>query len=173
VSGIPAGGQRRGFRRARGRGASGQSLVEFALVFPIIILLVMAFMEVGRAVFAFNTIANAARQGARVAAVNQLADVTECDESRPIEDPYEPHWSFRGCAMVAGKTIGIKTSNITISYEAPPDTTLDCDPVLHVGCIAVVTVNYHYSLTTPFVSWLIAPFTMSQTSEMPIERVFP
>ena len=160
-------------RPGRRRRQHGQSLVEFALVFPIIMLLIMAFMEVGRAVFAFNTIANAARQGARVAAVNQLADVTECDESRPIEDPYEPHWSMRGCAIVAAKTLGINTSNISVSYEPPTDTTLDCDPTLHIGCIAVVTVSYHYTLTTPFVSWLIAPFTMSQTSEMPIERVFP
>jgi Flp pilus assembly protein TadG len=160
-------------RTGHARHSRGQSLVEFALVFPIIILLIMAFAEIGRAVFAFNTIANAARQGARVAAVNQLADVTECDESRPIEDPYEPHWSMRGCAILAGKTIGLTTSNIAIAYEPPPDTTLDCDPTLHVGCIAVVTVSYHFTLTTPFVSSLIGPFTMSQTSEMPIERVFP
>lgn len=159
-----------GAARLRGR---GQSLVEFALVFPIIVLLVMAFMEIGRAVFAYNTIANAARQGARVAAVNQLADVTECDESRPIEDPYEPHWSIRGCAILAGKTIGLDTSNVSVAYDPPPDTTLDCDPTLHLGCIAVVTVSYHFTLTTPFVSSLIGPFTMSQTSEMPIERVFP
>lgn len=164
----------RGAARSSNRGRSaGQSLVEFALVFPIIILLIMAFAEIGRAVFAFNTIANAARQGARVAAVNQLADVTECDESRPIEDPYEPHWSMRGCAILAGKTIGLTTSNIAVAYEPPPDTTLDCDPTLHVGCIAVITVSYPFTLTTPFVSSLIGPFTMSQTSEMPIERVFP
>ena len=159
--------------RPRRDNATGQSLVEFALVFPIIVLLVMSFMEIGRAVFAYNTIANAARQGARVAAVNQLADVTECDETRPIEDPYEPHWSMRGCAIVAAKTLGVTTSNISISYEPPPDTTLDCDPTLHVGCIAAVTVSYHFTLTTPFVSSVIGPFTMSQTSEMPIERVFP
>jgi Flp pilus assembly protein TadG len=159
--------------RVEPRRQGGQSLVEFALVFPIIILLVMAFAEIGRAVFAYNTIANAARQGARVAAVNQLADVTECDESRPVEDPYEPHWSMRGCAIVAGQTIGLTNANIGVAYEAPPDTTLDCDPTLHIGCIAVVTITYHFTLTTPFVSNLIGPFTMSQTSQMPIERVFP
>ena len=160
-------------RRTRGRHARGQSLVEFALVFPIIVLLVVAFVEVGRAVFAWNMIANAARQGARVAAVNQLADVTECDESRPIEDPYDPHWSFKGCAIVAAQTLGIGGSNVAVAYSAPPDTTLDCDPTLHVGCIAEVTVTYDFEVSTPFVSWIIGPFTMSQTSEMPIERVFP
>jgi Flp pilus assembly protein TadG len=163
----------RGSRRQRGPGSQGQSLVEFALVFPIIILVILAFVEVGRAVFAWNTIANAARQGARVAAVNQLADVTECDESRPIEDPYDPHWSYKGCVMLAAKTIGVGASDISVSYDPPPGTTVDCDPELHVGCIAAVTVSYDFEISTPFVSAIIGSFTMSQTSEMPVERVFP
>jgi Flp pilus assembly protein TadG len=157
----------------RRRGGEGQSLVEFSLVFPIIVLLIAGFVEIGRAVFAFNTIANAARQGARVAAVNQLEDVTECDTTRPVEDPFEPHWSIRGCAIVAANTLGITTANVSIAYAPPPDTTLDCDPAIHVGCIATVTVTYDYSVATPFVNMLIGPFTMSQSSQMPIERVFP
>jgi Flp pilus assembly protein TadG len=161
-----------GSRRAR-HPARGQSLVEFALVFPIIVLVIAAFVEVGRAVFAYNTIANAARQGARVAAVNQLEDVTDCDGTRPVEDPYEPHWSIRGCAITAANTLGITTDNVTVEYETPSDTELDCDPTLHVGCIAVITVTYDYSVSTPFVNMLIGSFTMSQTSQMPIERVFP
>ena len=157
-------------RRSRG---SGQSLVEFALVIPIVVLLIVAFVEIGRAVFAYNTIANAARQAARVAAVNQLTDTTDCDESRPVEDPYEPHWSIRGCAMTAAAALGIKAANVSISYAPPPDTSLTCTPTLHVGCIASITVTYQYSVSTPFVNWIIQPFTMSQTSEMPVERVFP
>jgi Flp pilus assembly protein TadG len=164
---------RRRTRQTAGGRARGQSLVEFALVFPIIVLLIAGFMEIGRAVFAYNTIANAARQGARVATVNQLANVTECDETRPIEDPYEPHWTIRGCAIAAGSTLGLGSSNVSVSYAAPPDTTLTCSPTLHIGCIATVTVTYHYSVATPFVSMLIGPITMTQTSSMPIERVFP
>jgi hypothetical protein len=124
-------------------------------------------------VFAWNTIANAARQGARVAAVNQLPDLTDCDESRPIEDPYEPHWSIRGCALAAAAALGITAANVSISYAAPPDTSLTCSPILHVGCIASITVTYQYTVSTPFVNWIIRPFTISQTSEMPVERVFP
>ena len=157
-------------RRDRSR---GQSLVEFSLVIPIILLVIVGFFEIGRAVFAYNTIANAARQGARVAMVNQLADVTECNALWPIDDPYEPHWSFRGCAILAAKTLGVTTSNVAVSYAPPPNTTLTCTPVLHVGCIASVTVTYYYSVSTPFVSKLIGPITMSQTSQMPVERVFP
>jgi len=174
VSGLGSGGRLGARRGRRGRrGQRGQSLVEFAFVLPIIILVIAAFIEIGRAVFAYNTIANAARQGARVAAVNQLADTTDCDESRPIEDPYEPHWSIRGCARAAAGALGITSSNVTISYSAPPSTTLACDPTLHVGCIAAITVTYDYAVSTPFLNWVIHSFTMTQTSEMPIERVFP
>lgn len=159
-------------RRPR-RHQRGQSLVEFSLVFPIIVLLIVGFFEIGRAVFAYNTIANAARQAVRVATVNQIEDVTDCDETRPIEDPYEPHWSLRGCAIAAANVLGISTSNVAVAYEAPPGTTLDCSPTLHVGCIASVTVTYDFSVSTPFVNMLIGPIAMSQTSSMPIERVFP
>ena len=162
-----------GFQRRRTARDRGQSLVEFALIFPIIVLLVAGFVEIGRAVFAYNTIANAARQAARVATVNQLTAVTDCDESRPIEDPYEPHWSIRGCAIAAANVLGITTSNVSVSYAPPPSTTLTCTPTLHIGCIASVTVTYSYSVATPFVSMLIGSFTMTQTSRMPIERVFP
>ena len=51
--------------------ARGQALVEFALVFPIAILVLMAVFDVGRAVFVYNGLTNAAREGARLAAVNQ------------------------------------------------------------------------------------------------------
>ena len=161
-----------------GRGGTGgrergQSVAEFGLVLPIIVLLIVAFVEVGRAVFAYNTIANAARQAARVAAVNQLSDVTDCDTTRPIEDPYEPHWSLRGCAIAAAAPLGITTANVSVSYAPPPSTTLSCSPTLHVGCIAAVTVTYDYSVSTPFANLIIGSFTMSQTSQMPVERVFP
>ena len=53
--------------------------------------------------------------------VNQLPDVTDCDESRPIEDPYEPHWSIIGCAIAAGKTLGLTPANVTVAYVTPPE----------------------------------------------------
>ena len=55
-------------RRRRQR---GQGLTEFALVIPIFLLLVVALFDLGRAVFAYNTLTNAAREGARIAIVNQ------------------------------------------------------------------------------------------------------
>jgi Flp pilus assembly protein TadG len=49
----------------------GQALVEFALIVPVFILLLVGLFDLGRGVFAFNTISNAAREAARVAIVDQ------------------------------------------------------------------------------------------------------
>jgi len=44
----------------------GQGMVEFALLLPILVLIVFGVLELGRAFFAFIAITNAAREGARV-----------------------------------------------------------------------------------------------------------
>jgi Flp pilus assembly protein TadG len=43
----------------------GQSLVEFALILPLLILILIGVFDLGRALFALITINNAAREGAR------------------------------------------------------------------------------------------------------------
>jgi len=50
-------------------GRRGQSLVEFALVVPILLLMLVGIIEFGRAWNVSQTVTDAARQGARIAAV--------------------------------------------------------------------------------------------------------
>ncbi len=45
---------------------NGQSVVEFALILPLFVLFIVGIFELGRAFFAFISITNAAREGARV-----------------------------------------------------------------------------------------------------------
>ena len=47
----------------------GQDIVEYALIFPVFILLVLGIMEFGILFFNYNTLANAAREGARAGIV--------------------------------------------------------------------------------------------------------
>jgi len=54
---------------ARFRSSRGQSLVEFALVFPIFILLVFGLIDMGRFAYLNSTMSQAAREATRVAAV--------------------------------------------------------------------------------------------------------
>ncbi len=55
--------QHRGARRA----SIGQSAVEFALVAPLLFLLLFGIVDFGRAMFYQNEVTNAAREGARIA----------------------------------------------------------------------------------------------------------
>lgn len=66
----------RRFRRAR----DGQALVEFALMAPIALLLIMAVWEFGRGWNAYQVITDAAREGARVGVISN-ADQTIPDDS--------------------------------------------------------------------------------------------
>ncbi len=59
------------FDRHNTRRRRGQALVEFALIIPLFLLLLVGIFDLGRAVFAYNTLTNAAREGARIAIVNQ------------------------------------------------------------------------------------------------------
>jgi len=53
------------------RSEAGQSLVEFSLVLPIMLLLLFALVDFGRAFHAWLVVTNSAREGARVAAVQK------------------------------------------------------------------------------------------------------
>lgn len=44
-----------------------QALIEFALVSPVLLLLVFGIIDIGRAVFYYDTLSHAAREGARAA----------------------------------------------------------------------------------------------------------
>lgn len=52
----------------------GQALVETAIILPLLILLIMGLFEFGRFLYLKNTINNAARAGARTAAVTPKYD---------------------------------------------------------------------------------------------------
>lgn len=47
---------------------NAQTMVEFALVFPIVLLLTYGIIEIGRAVFIYSAVTSASREGARYGA---------------------------------------------------------------------------------------------------------
>jgi hypothetical protein len=70
---IPAVNQRsttknhRALRHAGGSSQRSQALIEFALVSPVLLLLLFGIVDIGRAVFYYDTVNHAAREGARTA----------------------------------------------------------------------------------------------------------
>ena len=62
--------QRRRSRRSGPR-SRGQALVEFALIFPIFMLVLFGIIDVGRFVYVSNSLNEASREGARFGSVEQ------------------------------------------------------------------------------------------------------
>ena len=65
-------------------GRRGQSLVEFALVVPILLLMLVGMIEFGRAWNVSQTVTFAARQGARKAAVLNVQGLPDADATDSV-----------------------------------------------------------------------------------------
>jgi Flp pilus assembly protein TadG len=150
-------------KRRRDDQSKGQSLVEFALILPVLALLLFALLDLGRAVYMYNTLANAARQGARVAAVNQNAGNGKCDPLNPTQ------WSIVTCVMDAGVSIPIQKTDIDIQYVGATCVTRELDP----PCIARVTVFQDYVPITPLIGDIVGTIQLRASSEMPVESWWP
>ena len=70
---------RRLHRAHRARSEAGQSLVEFAIVLPVLLAVVIGIFEFGRAWNVYQVITNAAREGARRGVVGTTASADEVE----------------------------------------------------------------------------------------------
>ena len=89
------------------------SIVEFAFVAPVMLLLLMGVFEYGRFLFTLQMVNNAAREGARYAAVNITTDNTA-----GVQTYVDNYLAGQGASQYVGYS---KTSNITV-YTADPTT---------------------------------------------------
>ena len=144
----------------RRRGRSGQSLVEFALVFPIVILLFMAIFDFGRAIFAYNTVSNAARDGARVAIVDQRSTAGVSNAAQAAADQA----TGLGLDPADPNQVRVQYLHPTLPGACPSDWGE------WAGCIAEVRVQYAYSAVTPLIGSIVGPITIGSTTELPIEK---
>lgn len=144
-------------RRPGRRRTRGQALVEFALIIPIFLLVVVGLFDMGRAVFAYNAVANAAREATRLAIVDQtVANIQAKAAKHSI-----------GLGIAPG-SVQVQFLNADLTTTAPCNAT----PV-PVGCIAQVKVTYQYNAATPIIGNLVGTITINSTSRLPVERSFP
>lgn len=139
------------FNRDRSR---GQALVEFALVVPIFVLILVGILDLGRGVYAYNTLNNAAREGSRLAIVDQTVNDIQ---------------SFT--AQQAG-WLGVDPSQVTVEFR-DPETQGACAGApgsnAIVGCLAVVRVEYSYQAATPIISQLVGTISLVGESQFRVE----
>jgi len=128
----------------------GQGLVEVALVLPIVVLVLMGIFDLGRAVYAYNTISNAAREAMRTAIVNQDA-ATVTDR-----------------AVAHAVALGTSGADVDVAYLTP-DLAGPCTSVA-IGCVAEVTVHYQFVAITPLLGNIIGPLDLQSTSRALVEN---
>jgi Flp pilus assembly protein TadG len=130
--------QRRAAGGSAGQPGRGQSLVEFAVVLPIFLLLFMAIVDLGSAVFTYNSLTNAAREGARLAIVNQDTTTVISRAEKQV-----------AIAEINAPNVSVDFYNAK-KTDGSPDTGSTCAPVA-VGCLAVVSFEATYRPLTPII----------------------
>ena len=121
----------------------GQSMVETALVLPIVLLILMGIFEFGRIMNGYIVVTNAAREVARVAAVG----ATDASIISTIRN--------------AAQTLDTSRLSISISPSASARTR---------GQQVTVQVNYSISALTPIVTAILPnPFLLQGRTVMRVE----
>ena len=132
-------------RRRRSR---GQSLVEFAVVFPIFILILFGIIEFGFMLYSQMTVSNAAREAARVSVVDP--------------DPCSIQDLANATARAAAS--GLNTTYLTVTGAvASTGSPATCSNAKQ-GDMVTVTVNYTYHTFFPL--FFGATFSEKQQIQM-------
>jgi Flp pilus assembly protein TadG len=132
----------------------GSSLLEFALIAVVFILVLLGVVEMGRMVLVYTTVANAARAGARYAIVHG-GDRTGTGADGPsgpgnISQVQTVVKNFASAGLLT-------TGNLTISVIYPNGANA-------VGSPVSVTVTYPYDPLVPFFDPLLSN-TLGSTSQ--------
>jgi Flp pilus assembly protein TadG len=135
-------------RRRSDRGR-GQSLVEFALVVPLFLLLVAGMIDFGLGLNASITVTNAAREGARLGVVTKLTT---------LESDFTTAVTTRVQSMLTGLASGatITVTCLRPAASSPATCVFDTSPsgsplpaTATSGDSVVVAVSYDYPMIWP------------------------
>ena len=139
-------------------------MVEFAIVLPMIVLVLLGLVDLGRAVYAYNTLAQSARQATRLAIVNQnVANV-------------------QNQAIDSAPALGLTASNVSVCFKTATSTQTSCanpstdncpQSTRVIGCLAMVNTTLNYQPMTPVISLIWSSIPLSSTSVATIEFVCP
>ena len=133
----------------RTKGQRGVALVEFALVLPVVAVLLIGILEFGVIMFDKNDVTEAARDGARQAAVNAGGSNAVCSASN--------NWLGAACNLApSGSQICVRALDGNVA----------------IGSQVRVRVTYQYNWISAIGSALTggSPLTLSGTSIMRIEQ---
>lgn len=154
---APAPKARPGLRRLI-RGTRGQSLAEFALLLPILMIMVLGAIDFGRAYFAYVSVTNASRNAAQYGSFNTIrANDEDCTDGNCLR-----------LAAVAdtGNLLNTSGTNPEVTTEPCGVSSLDDQGN---ECVRV-TVTYNFETLVPWPG-LPNSFDISRTVQMRVAEL--
>lgn len=134
----------------------GTSLVEFALTLPFLILLITGAFDLGWAVYINNSVAVAAREGARRALVVASSNNTVCTQIQNGLQGLPLNCTYQDSApSTTTPGIFVQPANRNASWAGKP---------------VIVTVQYKYTPITPIIGQIVGSgFMLSSSATMVAE----
>ena len=86
---------------------SGAPVVEFAIIAPVLMIITVGIIDIGRAVWTSTTLEHVAREGARFASVRGAGHVAEATETS-VE------------TYVEGRATGLSATDMTVAISSVP-----------------------------------------------------
>jgi hypothetical protein len=129
--------------------AKAQALVEFALIFPLLLFLIYGVIEVSLLAFTYASVNTAAREAARYG-------VAVGDNSGTGTEQFKDCATIKARAEQIGVLAGIRDDNITIEYDKGPDTSVyaSCPPDdVELGDRIIVKIDIEYHQLIPMVGF--------------------
>jgi Flp pilus assembly protein TadG len=137
----------------------GVAAVEFAALLPLILVLLMGIIEVGRVVEMSQVISNAAREGARQASTGQLTN----SQVQSVVTQYIT-------------TAGFKTDNVTVNVQDLTHPGTDVSQADYLDRVQV-SITYPYSnVSWSMLSWILPSdytITCQSTWASMVDQSFP
>lgn len=131
----------------------GQSLVEFAISAPVLLLMILFGIDFGRVFLGWVALTNAVREAANFAALNPTAWNT----------PGNPAAQAEYIRLIAAETTGINCA----MPGTPPDPSFPAG--IDIGSPAVAAVTCQFTLITPLIGNIIgSPIDVSASASFPI-----
>jgi|ERR1019366_229605 Flp pilus assembly protein TadG len=146
-------------------GEAGNALVEFALASVIILTVLFGIIDMGRALFAYDWVSNAARIATRYAMVRG----TSCSTLLPGCNVGPPQGAYQSdvVAYLNTQAIGIDPSKLTVTAWCDAGSSafqpLPCTSPQGVN----VKVQYQFSFVSPFIrhTWTMSSASVRVVSQ--------
>jgi Flp pilus assembly protein TadG len=162
------------------RSRAGQSLVEMAMVLPVLALLTFGLLDFGRAYYFQVSVTNAAREGARVAILNIYTGPQTPNCSTAITCPVQTDLNIRNAVTNELTYSSITPTSVTIcpphdstnSTAGCADTSNRVDKwtsglASNQNYYVTVNVKFDFQLYTPLMQQLVGnPIHMSVSVQM-------